>query len=110
MLARSRAGDKHYWFVPGEVLRWSEHPDEGALRVLREWFNDRTTKPRYRGVQSHRGRFWALCFIYTAQPKTSDLPPDVSEVRYFPRDRLPRPIGFGHRDVLRAFFEDRWDV
>jgi 8-oxo-dGTP diphosphatase len=110
LLAR-RAGEPYRgtWDLPGGFLEAGESPEEGLERELREELGVGTRRARVIGFavdRYGRGGFPVLAIIYRVTPELGPLRPadDVSEARWFPRDRLPlRQVGF---PAMRRFLAD----
>ena len=101
------------WDLPGGFLEAGEAPERGLARELREELGRAPRDVRFLGFFEDTygpGGFPLLAIIYSArlrgEPRAAS---DVSEVRWFPRDRLPfRRIAFpGLRRALRAYLRRR---
>lgn len=110
LLARAKDFEgKEKWFIPGEMLYWGEDPEDGARRVVAEWFRGVEARPRLREIQSHTGHAWDLCFVYEANiPQNAKPASDVSELKWFPRNKVPlQDMGHEHEDVLATMWAKR---
>jgi ADP-ribose pyrophosphatase YjhB (NUDIX family) len=88
------------WDLPGGFLEAGETPERGLQRELREELGVRVRRVRLVGFASDRygpAGFMVLTAIYRVTPTSLRfaVADDVSEVRWFPRRRLPaRRIAF----------------
>jgi ADP-ribose pyrophosphatase YjhB (NUDIX family) len=87
------------WDVPGGFIEAGEHPQRALRRELREELGVATRSARLAGFYMDTygpGGIPLMAIIYVARiagrPRAAD---DVSEVAWFPRNRLPlRDVGF----------------
>ena len=113
-IALLKASNQHYlefrrgkWLIPSTVLKIPEHPDDCALRVLRDQLGIEKPKLKFVNVQSHYSDHWDICFIYetqTAKPlKASNL---FDEVKFFPAKKLPQEsMAQDHVEVVDAWIK-----
>jgi ADP-ribose pyrophosphatase YjhB (NUDIX family) len=115
LLAR-RAHPPHAgtWDLPGGFLEADETPEAGLRRELKEELGLRVRRARPIVLATDRygpGGFPILTIIYRVTPEPGPLTPadDVSEARWFARDRIPyREIAFAAvRRELRAWLRGR---
>jgi ADP-ribose pyrophosphatase YjhB (NUDIX family) len=113
-IALLKASQQHYlefrrgkWLIPAAVLQVPEHPDDCALRVLKDQLSIEKPKLKFVNIQSHYSDHWDLCFIYesqTAKPlKAGKL---FDEVKYFPAKKLPQEsMAQDHVEVVDAWIK-----
>lgn len=111
---------KDKWVLPASQLKYGEHPDDAAKRIIKEQLNTEAKSVSYRGLWSFANHHWDLCFIYDVKLRTeprplkgeeaAKYPPEyfnssqlLGELRYFkPKEIRPDMMGRGQEDVLRA--------
>jgi ADP-ribose pyrophosphatase YjhB (NUDIX family) len=100
------------WELPGGLGEEGEAPDETALRELREETGLRAELERLTGVYLEPNHDFGpmLHFVFRSRwhdrldPVVSS--PEISELRYWPLDDLPRPISdFTERRIRDALVE-----
>jgi 8-oxo-dGTP pyrophosphatase MutT (NUDIX family) len=100
------------WELPGGLGEEGEAPDETALRELREETGLRAELERLTGVYLEANHDFGpmLHFVFRSRwhdrldPVVSS--PEISELRYWPLDDLPRPISdFTERRIRDALVE-----
>ncbi len=114
---------KGWWDIPGGFLGPGEHPEEGAVREVREETGlvVRPTKlhcievdtygeegSRYGSAYSTQGTEYTLNIYYLAEIVEGEAEPrsDAVEIGWFGPDELPEEIAFAHaRRVLEAWAE-----
>ncbi len=107
---RARPPYEGTWDLPGGFLEAGETPERGLARELREELGVGVRRARLIGFATDRygpAGFMVLTTIYRVTPASLRfrVADDVSEVRWFPRGRLPyRRIAFpAMRRALRAY-------
>lgn len=101
---------KGSWDILGGFLEAGEHPAVGVKREIREEIGVSIKLQKLLGIwmgSYYHNKHWrrTLNFYYLATitrgaPKPTD---DVAAVRWFPLNRLPKPIAFsGNRAALQA--------
>ena len=94
------------WFLPNDGLHHLEHPEQAALRVLKEQaaIDDATLK--LAEIESFVGddQTWHLIFDYLALTRTMKTSPGeaVAELRWFEIDKLPPAEDFAHHGWGRS--------
>lgn len=97
-----------YWDIPGGFLEEGEHPEQGALREVKEetglevhltdllgFYLDRYV---YQGEQGITLNIYFLGEVIGGEERPAD---DAAALGWFPPDRLPRRLAFDHaRKVL----------
>jgi 8-oxo-dGTP diphosphatase len=114
MVRRARPPYAGTWDLPGGFLEAGETPEAGLARELREELGVGVRRARLLGFATDRygpAGLMVLTAIYRVVPDSWRFAAtdDVSEVRWFPRGRLPyRRIAFpAMRRSLRAWIRGR---
>jgi ADP-ribose pyrophosphatase YjhB (NUDIX family) len=113
LLAR-RAGEpeRGKWDLPGGFLEEGEHPLDGLRRELQEETGLEVEADEFVGVWINRygegeEAPWTLNLYWTARVLSGEPVPadDVSELRWFARDELPRAeeLAFNIAEVISAW-------
>ena len=100
------------WFLPNDGLRFLEHPQAGARRVLAEQLGLRLSAPlklgHFESFKGGRGK-WHLSWHYRLDlPQPPPLKPGapVGEARWFASEDLPSASNVAHHGwalrILRA--------
>jgi ADP-ribose pyrophosphatase YjhB (NUDIX family) len=88
------------WFLPDASIKYLEHPDKAANRLLHEQVGLDKVSPKLDHIESFRGNdaFWHLSFHYRSEIGKLDLTPgeDVAEAKWFPLDALPAKDKVAH--------------
>jgi ADP-ribose pyrophosphatase YjhB (NUDIX family) len=101
------------WILPASHLKYGEHPDDAAKRVLTEQLELRGVKLALSDVQSHLSQdpndpeaaHWDLCFIYEGKLRGEVKRPKwFSELAFVKaKDISVQDFTRGHGDVLKQF-------
>lgn len=101
---------KDKWQIPASYLRFGEHPDEAAERVVKDQLKIGKSEMRFLGLQSHAADssvspgnlHWDLCFIYESKTDGPlESPEWFKELRFFKTNELPKTdMGRGHGDLI----------
>ena len=89
------------WFLPDDLLKEFEHPDEAADRILLEQLNLSNINPALDHIESFKGKdsSWHLVFHYKAEINNyldivkSD---EISELDWFDLSELPAKKEVAH--------------
>jgi ADP-ribose pyrophosphatase YjhB (NUDIX family) len=86
--------DQTGWFIPDASIKYLEHPERAAARLLKEQLNLEKITPLLDHIESFRGNdgSWHLTFHYRAAlGGTPRIEPgqDVTAAQWFPLDALP---------------------
>jgi ADP-ribose pyrophosphatase YjhB (NUDIX family) len=110
---------KGKWLLPASHLKFGEHPDVAARRIVMEQLSAEANVIKYRGVWGFADLHWDICFVYDvkldSEPKVleeaeaSKYPPDYfyssqlfSNLAYLQPQEVKDQLGRGHDEVLRA--------
>ncbi len=104
-----RRGDTGGWALPGGTLEWGETLRDSIRReLLEEAGAELVSLGKVLGVYSRPdrdARFHAVTIVVEAavhEPtRAPDNPVEISEVRLFREDELPRELSHGMTDMLR---------
>ncbi len=100
--ARSSNYDRQTgWFLPDDELRFLEHPQDAAKRILHEQLGVTGRAPRLDHIESFQGndRSWHLVFHFVAEISNSDVVHSgdrVSSMQWFSMDQLPERKDVAH--------------
>ncbi|MGH8003329.1 MAG: NUDIX domain-containing protein, partial [Limisphaerales bacterium] len=89
------------WFLPDDALLHLEHPDAGALRILKEQLAFDAASPSLHYIESFKGNdeSWHLVFHYKFElPEPPKLSPsaDIEKAEWFDLKNLPPPPEVAH--------------
>ena len=96
------------WIIPGVILKFGEHADEAAKRIFTEELEIPLRPLRLHQIQSHldHGDHWDLIFIYECDPiaasRLAKPAKGIEKLEYHDPRRLPKPLGYGLKDLLVA--------
>ena len=103
---------KGRWQIPSSYLKFGEHPDSAAERVVKDQLQARSTKLSRSLVKSFAAEsssvagqtHWALCFIYEASlSEDPKLQPWFEDLRYVSlKATLELDFGRGHDMILAS--------
>ena len=98
------------WFVPDDGIRYLEHPEKAARRILADQLGIDCPDLRLSHVESFKGtnRTWHLAFHYVADlAQEPEVTPsaDVAEARWFAIDDLPPASDVAHHGWARQILE-----
>ncbi|MCY7360785.1 MAG: NUDIX hydrolase [Ignavibacteria bacterium] len=89
------------WFLPDDLLLDFEHPEDAAVRILKEQLNLSEIIPVLNHVESFKGNdsSWHLVFHYKAE--LSDIPEinfseDIISIQWFETNKLPEKNDVAH--------------
>ena len=102
------------WLLPACHLKYGEHPDKAAERVMEEMLGLKEYSLSSGQVQSHLTkdeevagtRHWDICFVYSASSSAQQIPkkPWFQEISFRDLETLrPSEIGRSQADVLKRF-------
>lgn len=106
------------WFLPDDYLRRLEHPEDGALRILKEQVGVNVPRLDLRFIESFDGNgAWHLIFHFSgAMPAGARVVPgpNTEDANWFPIRRLPDRASVAHGgwalDILNAMNKRGEDV
>ena len=101
---------KGHWCLPGGFLELGETPEDGVLRELKEETNLDGEINGLVGVQPSLYGVWGDVVVigFAVQTNGGVIRPgdDAAEVRYFPRDDLPRLAFNTHTALVRTYMNN----
>lgn len=94
------------WFIPDDLVTYGEHPEDEAIRILREQLGFDTDKVSLGFIESFTGgdRSWHLVFHYKIiLDNKPDLTPssEISEMEWFNINNLPESKDIAHHGWAR---------
>ncbi|PWB74756.1 NUDIX hydrolase [candidate division GN15 bacterium] len=108
-----------WWCIPAGFMEWSEHPEQTAVREVREEtgldIKLKSFFEVYTGVDDPRSNAVLLLYLADIVGGTLQASDDALEVQFFPFDALPGQIAFeSHRracaDYTRRYRQMRSEV
>ena len=105
-----------WWCIPAGFMEWSEHPEQTAVREVREetGLDIKLTSffEVYTGIDDPRSNAVLLLYLAEIVGGTMQASDDALEVRFFPFNHLPEQIAFESHiracaDYTRRFRQER---
>jgi 8-oxo-dGTP diphosphatase len=99
---------KDYWVIPGGHVKQEEAVD-AAKREMYEELDVHVEIDRLYGVYANlnkdpRRKTLSIFYVGKLLPGQEMSPTiEVSEQKFFPLDKLPKDIGFNHKEILDEF-------
>jgi ADP-ribose pyrophosphatase YjhB (NUDIX family) len=100
------------WFLPDDYLNPFEHPDEAAVRILRDQVGLTVSATRLDHIESFGNGAWHLIFHYCSEIARAQPPVltgNMADARWFPLDALPERDDIAHHgwalDVLESILK-----
>ena len=115
----ARSGDydnQTGWFLPDDELKFLEHPEDAAKRILHEQLGVTSLTPRLDHIESFQGndRSWHLVFHFVAEvsdPGDIQAGAGVSSLQWFSLGQLPERKDVAHHgwalDVIEKIMAAR---
>src|SRR5574337_860853 len=108
-------GGEAGWFLPDDYLRRLEHPEDGALRILREQVGVDVARLDLRFIESFEGNgAWHMVFHYSGEPAEEPrirAGSNTAKAEWFDLNGLPDRSAVAHGgwglDVLAAMRRGR---
>jgi len=104
LLVRHTYGQRRYWELPGgAVKRWEEPPEAARRETAEELGVDIAQWTSLGSLPARLYRRRDTLFCFGARVDDIDLHIDageIAEARWFPRDRLPSPLGRHVRRIV----------
>ncbi len=116
MLARVIMTDQTGWFLPDDELKFLEHPEDAAKRILHEQLGVTSLALRLDHIESFQGndRSWHLVFHFVAEvsdPGDIQAGAGVSSLQWFSLGQLPERKDVAHHgwalDVIAKITANR---
>ncbi len=97
------------WFLPCEMVRFSEDPNAVPDRIVKEWFGARRVEVQLTAVQQQaHGRWWFPSLVFEGKaPAKLRNSKDILEAAYYDLRNPPEPLGFDARSVIAIHSETR---
>lgn len=97
LLVKYKDGNKYDhqqgWFIPDDLMKFGEHPEDAANRILKEQLGIQNSESRLGFIESFTGndKSWHLVFHYYTKVKNTDVNPsdEISQMSWFTLDALP---------------------
>lgn len=94
------------WFLPNDDLRYLEHPDQAAKRILKQQVGIEDATLKLVEIESFLGnnQTWHLIFDYLAFPRKMSISPGkgLAEAKWFEIEKLPPAEDFAHNGWGRS--------
>jgi ADP-ribose pyrophosphatase YjhB (NUDIX family) len=99
------------WFIPDDLMRHAEHPDDAAVRILNEQLGLEGISPKLAYIESFTGgdKSWHLVFHYyiTADVKVNLKPSgEIAEIKWFHMDSLPEKKDIAHHGWAKYILDE----
>ncbi len=81
------------WFIPDDLINTGEHPDDAAIRILKEQLGIETESVKIDHIESFTGmdKSWHVIFhyVYTGEDTDVKAGENVAELSWFDVNNLP---------------------
>lgn len=89
------------WFIPDDLIQFAEHPEDAAVRILKEQLGIENIEPKLGFIESFTGgdKSWHLVFHYyiNTDPDIKLTPvKDIEELKWFETANLPDKKDVAH--------------
>lgn len=108
----SRYDGQRGWFLPDDFLRYGEHPEEAARRIVKDQARLTLKEAQLGRIESFGNGTWHLVFHHRAEVRKADpVAPEgnVLEAEWFNLENLPPATEVAHNgwalEILRALAE-----
>ncbi len=106
LIKRATKPFKGFWTLPGGIMDSGETIEQTAIREVLEETGAKVKIEKMVGVYSGpkrdpRGTSLSVVFLMKFIRFSGVADKEVSEVRFFPVNKLPTRIGFDHRDIIK---------
>jgi ADP-ribose pyrophosphatase YjhB (NUDIX family) len=98
------------WFLPDDLLKFNEHPDDGIQRIIREQIGVDIDSPKLDHIESFTGgdKSWHMIFHYAAELNSMpEIKTDsnISASSWFETGNLPDDKEIAHHGWARFTLE-----
>jgi len=88
------------WFIPDDLINTGEHPDDAAIRILKEQLGIETESVKIDHIESFTGmdKSWHVIFhyVYTGEDTDVKAGENVAELSWFDVNNLPDDKEISH--------------
>lgn len=88
------------WFIPDDLINTGEHPDDAAIRILKEQLGIETESIKIDHIESFTGmdKSWHVIFhyVYTGENAEANAGENVAELNWFDVNALPDDKEISH--------------